>query len=108
MRKDMLQLAACALLLPAAAVATQAVNATNTTTLTRACQPPYDTFPFCNTSLSLEERVADVVARIFEVQKSNNMTIPSLLTARHPAGQVPDDNISSLGIPDFDYGMNAM
>jgi hypothetical protein len=42
----------------------QTVPATTTTYDTRACQPPYDTFPFCNTSLSIDERVADLVGRL--------------------------------------------
>ena len=47
----------------------QTVPATTVTYDSRAaCQPPYDTFPFCNTSLPLALRVADLVGRLQEAE----------------------------------------
>ena len=42
----------------------QTTRASNVTLNTRACQPPFVTMPFCDTSLSTAERVADLIARI--------------------------------------------
>jgi hypothetical protein len=50
---NMLRFTAAAAALVAAAALT--IPSTNKTVTTRACQPPYDTFPFCNTSLPLGE-----------------------------------------------------
>ena len=30
----------------------------------RACEPPHDTYPFCNTTLGLDERVDDLIKRL--------------------------------------------
>jgi hypothetical protein len=46
----------------------QTVPATTVTYDSRACQPTYDTFPFCNTSLPLALRVADLVGRLQEAE----------------------------------------
>jgi hypothetical protein len=64
-----------ALFLAAALAATalaQTVPATTVTYDTRACQAPLNTFPFCNTSLPLAARVADLVGRLqsAEVQRA--------------------------------------
>lgn len=92
-------LAAAASLLALAVAKTVPVN--NVTLSTRACQPPYNTYPFCDSTLSLDTRLKDLIARV------NQNEIPSLITARHytPA---TNNNISRLGIPEFDWGMNAI
>jgi len=92
-------------LLALCALATgQTVNQTTVTYDTRACQPPYNTFPFCDTTLSLDARVADLVTRL------QGAEIVPQLTARHGGGGSPgpNDNVSRLGLPEFDWGMNAI
>jgi hypothetical protein len=84
----------------AACAAAKTVNVTTTTYDTRACQPPHDTYPFCNTELPLGSRIADLIGRIQDPE------IPAQLTARHSAGQL--SNISYLGVPEYDWGMNAI
>lgn len=78
--------------------------ADNVTTSTRACQPPFNTFPFCNASLPLDARIADLISRLEDAD------IPALLTARHnQSGQSPSSGaIPRLGIPEWDWGMNAV
>ena len=61
----------------ASVVTAQSIPQSNTTLLTRACRPGFDGYPFCNTSLPVSERVADLIGRL---QPSD---IPPLLTARH-------------------------
>lgn len=92
-------LAACA-----AAASAQTTAWTDVTFKTRACQPPYDTLPFCNTALSLDERVADLVGRIKDAD------VPPQLTARHGGGGSPGpaSNISYIGVPEFDWGLNCI
>ena len=79
----------------------QTVPSNTMTYDTRACQPPHDTYPFCNPELSLDERVNDLIERIWIVA---NTTIPLLLTAR----SMGKNNISALGLPEYDFGMNAI
>lgn len=69
------------------------------TAATRACHLPGHTgYPFCNTKLSLEARVKDLVSRLDISEK------PPLLTAREsPLGSIP-----RLGIPEFDWGTNCI
>jgi len=76
------------------------VPRSNLTTSTRACQPPYDSFPFCNTSLSFNTRVRDLISRL------EDSDIPAQLTARHSGGgnPGPESNVSRLGIPTYDWG----
>ena len=64
----------------------------------RACVPPHDKYPFCNMSLSLSDRVDDLIDRLTLEEK------PFLLTAR----ESPRGNISRLGIPEYDWGANCM
>jgi hypothetical protein len=99
------------MLVPALAVAllasgafAQTVPATTVTYDTRACQPPYDWFPFCNVSLPLKDRVADLVGRL------QGPEIVPQLQARHGGGTspLPNDNVTRLGLPEFDWGMNAV
>ena len=54
-----------------------------------ACQPPHDTYPFCDASLSLPDRVRDLIGRINDTDK------PGLLTARGGVG------LPYLGIPAY-------
>ena len=63
-----------------------------------ACVPGggHDHYPFCNRTLALEERVADLVRRIPNYSKAK------LLTARARAA------LPSLGVPAFYYGHNCM
>ena len=69
---------------------------------TRACQPPHDKYPFCDTSLPLSDRVGDLISRIPDDAK------PHLLTARGwPQGNVR--NLSQeVGVPAFDWGLNCI
>jgi beta-glucosidase-like glycosyl hydrolase len=64
----------------------------------RACVPPHDMYPFCNTSLPLDERLDDLISRLTLEEK------PYLLVAR----ESPKGNISRLGIPEYDWGGNCM
>lgn len=81
----------------------QTMPANTITYDTRACQAPYNTFPFCNTALSIDARVADLISRLLPEE------IPPLLTARHSGTPTsPNDNITRLGIPEWDWGMNAI
>lgn len=64
----------------------------------RACTPPHDSYAFCNVSLSLDERVDDLITRLTLDEK------PQLLIARNS----PKGNISRLGIPEYDWGGNCI
>ena len=94
-------LLACAL---AALAAAKTVPETAVTASTRACQPPHDTYPFCDTTLSLDARVKDLVSRIADAD------VPPQLTARHGGGGSPGpaSNISAIGLPEWDWGLNAI
>jgi hypothetical protein len=73
----------------------------NFTTDTRACQPPHDKYPFCDTSRSFSDRVGDLISRIPDDAK------PHLLTARGwPQGNIR--NLSDIGVPAFDWGLNCI
>lgn len=65
----------------------------------RACSTtPVDKFPFCNVSLSTEERVQDLISRLSLDDKA------PLLTAREsPKGGVP-----AIGLPEYDWGANCI
>jgi xylan 1,4-beta-xylosidase len=62
------------------------------------CQTGFDTYQFCNTSLSIEERVKDLIGRLTLDEK------PYLLVAR----ESPLGNISRLGVPQYDWGANCV
>jgi len=82
----------------------QTVPANTHTVDTRACLPPYDLahgFQFCDTSLSLDERVDDLIERVWATSPE---VIPYLLTARNFGAS----NLSLLGVPEYDWGMNAI
>ena len=80
----------------------QTTRASNVTLNTRACQPPFVTMPFCDTSLSTAERVADLIARIWATPNTTAV-IPHMLTARNNGASA----IPALGVPEYDWGMNA-
>ena len=63
----------------------------------RACSLPGHTdYVFCNTSLSIDARVADLVAQLATSEK------PGLMVARH------SQPIGRLGIPAYDWGVNSI
>jgi hypothetical protein len=57
-------------------------------------------FPFCNTSLPIDDRVWDLVSRIQDDEKA------ALLTARGPGGVLKD--IPRLGVPTYYWGTNCL
>jgi len=63
--------------------------------ISRACSHN-ETYPFCNSSLSIDARTEDLVARMKTASK------PSVMTARHSA-PIPD-----LGVPAYDWGVNSI
>lgn len=79
----------------------QTMPLTNLTLTSRTCQPPFDSLPFCNTSLSLDERVDDLIERIWTTNASN---IPWQLTARN----FGKNAFPELGLQEFDYGLNCI
>ena len=88
---------------PPRAVA-KTVPATTTTLDTRACQAPHDTLGFCNVSAPLAARAAALTALL-----RDDEILPQL-TARHGGGGSPGpaSNVSRLGLPEFDWGLNAI
>jgi hypothetical protein len=92
----------CASLIAFAAA--QTVPANNVTLTTRACQSPFDAahgFRFCDATLSLDERVNDLIARVWNTSVD---VIPYLLTARNMGASA----LPLLGISEYDYGLNAI
>ena len=72
-----------------------------------ACNPPHDHYPFCNTSLSIDDRVLDLISRIPDSAK------PNLLTARgRGAGQgyekSPREAFPEIGVPSYYWGSNCL
>jgi hypothetical protein len=67
--------------------------------LVPACTPPHDKYRFCNTSLSVEERVTDLMNKIPDSTK------PNLLTARGGHGL---QNYSDIGVPPYYWGINCL
>jgi hypothetical protein len=69
-----------------------------------ACVPGegFDHYPFCNTSLSIDQRVADLVKRIDDEAK------PNLLTARGHLGHRGRQAIPELGVPSYYWGSNCI
>ena len=92
---------ALALLLCAAAALAKTVPANTVTFDTRACQPPFDALPFCDTRRSVDERVDDLIARIWA---ANASVIPAMLTARNKGASA----LPSLGLPEYDWGLNCI
>lgn len=64
-------------------------------------RPPHDKYPFCDTSLTIEARVADLVGRIPDAKKAH------LLTARGwPQGH--PETLEEIGVPAHDWGLNCI
>jgi hypothetical protein len=101
----------------------------NFTVDTRACQPPHDKYPFCDPARSLSDRVGDLISRIPDGAPPRRCAIwqraiwptrwltrgvarradakPHLLTARGwPQGNIR--NLSDIGVPAFDWGLNCI
>ena len=93
--------AAAAALGAASLAAARTVPANTVTYDTRACQPPFDALPFCDTTLSLDERIDDLIARVWQ---TNASVIPWLLTARNDGRSA----LPLLGVPEYDYGLNCI
>ena len=67
-----------------------------------ACRAGHDHYPFCNTSLALDDRVRDLVSRIKAEDK------PDLLTARgylHDGGRKA---LPYIGVPSYYWGSNCI
>jgi beta-D-xylosidase 4 len=65
----------------------------------RACSTPETSkFPFCDTSLSIDDRIDDLISRI------DIKYVPQLLTARSS----PNNAIPELGLPEYDWGANCI
>ena len=68
----------------------------------RACRPGFDTFPFCDTAKTREERLDNLVSLMHEDE------IVPLLTARSARQIKKPNNITRLGIPEYDWGLNCI
>mmetsp|Transcript_8016 Transcript_8016/g.8854 ORF Transcript_8016/g.8854 Transcript_8016/m.8854 type:complete len:761 (+) Transcript_8016:22-2304(+) len=65
----------------------------------RACSTPTtNRYPFCNPKLSRDERLKNLISLIQTDEK------PPLLTAR----ESPRGNISRIGLPEYDWGLNCV
>jgi hypothetical protein len=97
------------LLALAARAAAQTVPVTTTTLDTRACIPggPFAAAVYCNPKAALEDRVNDLVERLFAGDAAS--WVPPQLTARHGGGGSPGpmSNVSEVGLPEFNYGLNC-
>lgn len=60
--------------------------------------PPHDTYPFCDHTKPMQARIDDLISRLTLEEK------PYLMVAR----ESPKGNISRLGIPEYDWGLNAI
>lgn len=94
-------LPALAFLVLCSPAAGQTTVANTVTVDTRACQGAFSSLPYCNTSLSLDERVNDLIERIWV---NNASSIPPQLTARNMGRSA----IPALGVPEYDWGLNAI
>ncbi len=71
---------------------------TSSDTIPASCQPGYDSFPFCNTSLPINDRVNNLISLLTIEEKSK------LLIAR----ESPLNFIPRLGIAEYDWGANCI
>eukprot|EP00051_Salpingoeca_urceolata_P028265 m.485929 g.485929 ORF g.485929 m.485929 type:complete len:823 (-) comp24071_c0_seq1:75-2543(-) len=97
-------LCSAVVLLALALADAKTVPATNKTVETRACQPPHDTYPFCNHKLSITDRVNNLIS-LLEVDEK-----PLFLTAREGGGGSPGPGpaVPRLGVPEYDWGVNCI
>ena len=83
------------------AVVSNTVPITNVTYETRACRPGWDQFQFCNTSLTKAQRVESLLTMV----TPEEMVV--LMTGREEEiGR--ENNITRLGIPHYDWGLNCI
>jgi len=61
-----------------------------------ACQPPHETYPFCNTDLSIDVRLQDLIKRIPNKKKIK------LLQARGMG------HVKEIGVPAYYWGTNCL
>ena len=80
----------------------QTVQSTTEAYDTRACQPGMDHFKFCDTSLPREQRLDDLLSQI-----TPDEMIP-FLTARIGQDSMRYNNITRLGVPHYDWGLNCI
>ena len=71
---------------------------TKSDTIPVACSENFKSYDFCNTRLSLDERVNNLISLLTLEEKA------TLLTAR----ESPLNYIPRLGIPEFDWGTNCI
>ncbi|GMH92933.1 hypothetical protein TL16_g12494 [Triparma laevis f. inornata] len=65
----------------------------------RACSTPEtNTYPFCDETLTTQNRVNDLIQRLTLDQKAKMMT----------ARQSPDGGVKELGVPEYDWGTNCI
>ena len=84
--------------------------AVSTTPLLQACLPPHDAYAFCNMSLSISERVDDLLGRL-TVAEQVGMTFMSASMAygnstlgnASIAGGLPSTAVERLGLPQFNW-----
>lgn len=89
----------------ASLAAAQTTRINNLTLATRACTGDFAALPFCDVSLPRDARLNDLIERLWATPE----WIPPQLTARHNGGTSPGplDNVSALGVPEFDFGLNC-
>eukprot|EP01060_Flectonema_neradi_P008820 TRINITY_DN1630_c0_g1_i6.p1 TRINITY_DN1630_c0_g1~~TRINITY_DN1630_c0_g1_i6.p1 ORF type:complete len:796 (+),score=128.86 TRINITY_DN1630_c0_g1_i6:31-2388(+) len=85
-----------------ALAASQTVPVTTKAYDTRACRPGMDHFKFCDTTLSKEQRLDDLLSQI-----TPDEIIP-FLTARIGQDSMRYNNITRLGVPHYDWGLNCI
>ena len=73
-----------------------------------ACGQGYDHFPFCNASLDLDERVADLVQRIPMAAKPNLLTARGAGTGPAYARTGGREELPKLGVPSYYWGSNCL
>lgn len=92
----------CAVAAAVALACNAAVASAGSVVDDRACHAPgHTSYPFCDTSLSKQARVADLVSRIQDDDK------PKLLTARGWPQGTPI-GLPYLGVPAHDWGLNCV
>ena len=67
-----------------------------------ACRKPHDHYSFCDTKLSIDERVKDIIKRIPDSSKAN------LLTARGRGMHKDREALPDIGVPSYYWGSNCI